>query len=119
MSEGLNEEGHEGRAGETSERKLGEEQSLDPTLRAAWERAKAGQGTVDSGARLMLHQGILYRVGVDPGTKETVRQLVLLVSRREKPSSSLMTALWGGTWEKQPPWRASLPLHTGQGYIGT
>lgn len=66
---------------EASERGFGEEQRSDPSLRGAWDRASLGQGSTESGARLILRQGILYRVGIDPKTKEEVNQLVLPASR--------------------------------------
>lgn len=49
---------------------MSQKQQNDPTLKAAWERAKRDKGTTESGARLILREGILYRVGRDFRTKE-------------------------------------------------
>lgn len=101
--EGLNSEAHEGRAGEAAEDELGEEQRRDPSIRAAWERAEAGQGTSDSGARLALQQGALYRWTKDPKTGEEVRQLVLPALRQAEALRLAHDCPLGGHRGRQPP----------------
>lgn len=63
---------------------IGEEQHADPSLKRAWDRAKEGWGSTESGAQLVLRQGILYRVSIDPRTQEELEQLVLPQSRKKE-----------------------------------
>lgn len=67
---------------------MGEEQRNDPSLREAWERTMEGSSTRDSGIKLVLREGILYRVGIDPHTNEDIEQLVLPKSHRRGPRAS-------------------------------
>lgn len=73
----------EGTAGE-SRSEIGEEKHLDPSLKGAWERANAGTSTTDSRVRLVIREGNLYGVGIDPQTKEEVEQLILPKTRQRE-----------------------------------
>lgn len=109
--------GLEGEEQGPQERGLGAEQEEGPTLREAWKNAKGGKGEVRSGARVELHQGILYRVHVDPKTKEEMSQLVLPIGRRGEALRTARDCPLGGTWARRPPppdcWRG----FSGLGYI--
>lgn len=98
---------------------LGEEQRRDQTLRAAWERAERGVSTTDSGAKLVLRQGVLYRVGKDSRTQDEVEQLVLPASCRRSTLEMAHDSPWGGTWERGRPQPGSWLGHIGPEYTGT
>lgn len=63
---------------------IGEEQRQDPSLLGVLRKAKEPNSTRDSEKGFFLHKGRLYRRGIDPGTQETVEQLVLPQTYRKE-----------------------------------
>lgn len=67
-------------------------QREDPTLKRAWDLASKNQRIMGSGSRLILRDGVLYRIEVDPMTQEEINQLVLPRGKRKR-STWLTSAL--------------------------
>lgn len=75
---------YRGGKGGKRKRSIGQEQKDDPTLKQAWEMAERNQGKGEKGIRIIIREGVLYRIGVDPKTQEEVDQLVIPKRKREE-----------------------------------
>lgn len=56
--------------------------------------ASWNQGTTGSGAKLILRQGVLYRVRKGPNTQEEIDQLVLPIKKREEALALAYVLSW-------------------------
>lgn len=66
-------------------------------MRKVWELASQNLETTRSGAKLILRQGVLYRIGTDPNKQGEIDQLVLQITKRKEALRKHTNTSWPDT----------------------